>query len=134
MAIVKKHEINPLVVMRLAEAGHTQKEIAYVLGIPTSTFEQRVKRSEKLQTALMQGAENPNRNVMRALYQRALGYDVVETVELDGKPVKRTLKHMAGSVSAQELWLRCRDPENWNVPRAVNMTLTLRDKVAAIAG
>jgi hypothetical protein len=113
----------------LAQFGHTNSEIAQILDIPSSTFDARIGTNQALQDALKRGKQIPNRQVENALFKRALGYETTEITESDGKPVKKVIKHVVPSVSAEELWLRNRDPEKWNTPTAVNMKLTLLDKV-----
>lgn len=126
---MKKHNIDIKLCERLAQFGHTNSEIAQILDIPSSTFDARIGTNQALQDALKRGKQIPNRQVENALFKRALGYETTEITESDGKPVKKVIKHVVPSVSAEELWLRNRDPEKWNTPTAVNMKLTLLDKV-----
>lgn len=130
----RKHDIDVKLCERLASFGHTNNEIAQILDIPVSTFDERLARSPKLQAALKHGKQKPNRQVENALFKRALGYEAVEVTESNGKPIKRVIKHIVPSVSAQEIFLRNRDPERWNAPTAINMKLTLRDKTSLAKG
>jgi len=101
-----------------ARAGLTNTEIADKLGIATCTLHDWRDKYPEFSDAIKTGKETPNDNVEKSLYKRAMGYEVVETKEFkDTKGnitrTETTIKHIAGDVGAQCMWLKNRRPKEW---------------------
>jgi len=117
--------------------GFTVEEICDKLKINPATFYRYRKNHPELEDALAVGRDLSDYRVENALFKRAVGYDipVVEVTEKqvladeDGnsagnegengvaavleRTVKRTAKHIPGSVQAQRIWLNNRRPDKW---------------------
>ena len=132
--LVRVHHIDCALVMRLARVGLTNAEIAEVVEVTREVFESHVVRDEALLDALIEGRANPNRMVVASLFKRAVGYQYEQVTEEDGRPIKKVIKHVVPDVAAMNLWLRHKDPENWDRPKQSNVNLTFRDRAALASG
>ena len=112
---------------KLVETGVTDEQICRILGINPSTL-WRWKSDFEFETILREAKEVADSIAERSLFQRANGYDYLETeysVILpdekkgvkgsDDKLVmtKKTLKHMPADVTALIFWLSNRKSKVW---------------------
>jgi hypothetical protein len=118
-----------------ARQGLVDTDIAYNLGIATSTFYRWKNEHKEFRESLKISKKVANERVKNALYQRATGYDYDEVTEdtsyEDGKPVTRTkttTKQVAPDPTAIIFWLKNRDPEKWRDRQEldVNGNLTIK--------
>lgn len=103
-----------------AKDGLTDEQIAANMGISPSTLYEWKKKYSEISESLKKGKEIVDRQVENALLKRALGYEYEEVKtfieETDGKKkkkVEKTIKHIAGDVTAQIFWLKNRKPMVW---------------------
>lgn len=106
----------------LAMQGFTVKEIAQQMGIARSTINKWQAEIPEFSDALHTGKDSSDMNVEVSLYQRAVGFTVVDKkvtmmIEKDGtqKParIEKIERHIIGDVSAQKHWLANRRPDKW---------------------
>jgi len=112
----------------ICELGGTDIEVATALGVSLSTMWGWQARYEDFFRAMIVGKDLPDERVIRALYQRAVGYTYPEfdlRVINHQLVVTPTLKHIPPDVGACNAWLRSRRKSEWNP--AVNMELTGTD-------
>lgn len=109
--------------------GQTDKEIAEKLSIPYSTFRRYKSQNSDLKTAIAQGKDKKNQNVIAALYKCCIGYkyyeevptkvktevtapDGTKTVTEDVK-ISSVKKYRGPDLNAQKYWLNNRDKAKW---------------------
>jgi len=109
-----------------AKAGLTNKEIAEAFGMTIQQFNDLIHDDEEIKQLLDSAKEEPNRMVEQALYKRALGYEVREVVQENGRPTKVTIKEIAPDPVSCIFWLKNRDPGKWR--DVVEMKFSLRDR------
>ena len=101
-----------------ANTGMTEREIAEFIGINYSTLQVWKSDIPEFREALLAGKEGPNRRVVAALYQSAIGYTVEirkGQVNKQGELVEWTeTVFVKPEVAAQIFFLKNRDNENWN--------------------
>jgi len=101
------------IIRKLAERGLTEEEMAKVLVIATSTLSLWKVEHPEFSEAMMEGKQNPIRNVEDALYRLCKGY----TYHEDGN--ERT-KHP--DVRAIQFYLKNVAPDKWRDKQDVNIT------------
>lgn len=108
-------------VAMFARLGATDPEIASFLGIAVKTWQEWRGRYPKLKEASRLGKDEADERVIRALYQRALGYEqtvsklYAEKSKSGGTEyyeVEATEK-IPGEVAAQIWWLKNRRSDEW---------------------
>lgn len=109
--------------------GQTDKEIAEKLDISYSTFRRYKSQNSDLKTAIAQGKDKKNQNVIAALYKCCIGYkyyeevptkvktettapDGTKTVTEDVK-ISSVKKYRGPDLNAQKYWLNNRDKAKW---------------------
>lgn len=111
--------------------GADNRGICKRLGIGLSTFKRIQKENPEFNELLKEGKDEADLKVESALYRRALGYSVEETVTEvkvgeDGSAqttvVKKVKKHIAGDTTAQIFWLKNRKPNYWRDKQDINVT------------
>jgi len=100
-------------ILVLAKSGLTNDEIAVAIGMTPSKFMHMLAKYPDFRDLLNDAKEEPNSKVEQALFKRALGYAVKETVKKDGKPVQVTLKEIAPDPVSCIFWLKNRSPKRW---------------------
>lgn len=110
--------------------GKTDKEIAEKLGMSYSTFRRYKKENADLKSAIAQGKDKKNDNVVAALYKCCTGYKYYEEVAMkvkeevlaeDGQTVlvkehvevNSVKKYRGPDLAAQKYWLNNRDKTKW---------------------
>lgn len=109
--------------------GSTDKEIAEKLGMSYSTFRRYKTENTDLKSAIAQGKDKKNDNVVQALYKCCIGYKYYEEVATkvkketrfeDGRTVieeevvvKPVKKYKGPDLAAQKYWLGNRDKAKW---------------------
>jgi len=120
----------------MARAGLTDAEIADELKISVATVHNWKNKHPEFIDALKRGKAIPDDKVELSLFQRALGYEYVETtrevpkfdagaieklieagMSIDDMPelvvTKTVTKQLAPDVTAQIFWLKNRRPDRW---------------------
>ncbi len=109
---------------KLCAKGFTNQELADFFEVNIDTIYEWQKRHEAFSDALKSGKKYSDDKVMDSLYNRALGYEFIETKQEDGDSGKKTTittKQMAGDTTAQIFWLKNRRPDEWrNNPEPVD--------------
>lgn len=107
----------PELVRAEARKGHTEKELAQILGVSMSTFSDWKNKHPEFLAALKEGKAPANAKVEAALYKRAIGYSYQESKIIqnpDGtQRVEVTTKEVLPDVTAQIFFLKNRCPVDW---------------------
>ena len=134
--MANKSKYNPLYhddwAWSLAIKGATDEEIADAFGISRRTFIRWKQSYPSLDEMTTQGKEIADSKVEKALYQRAIGFEITDTerivdVDADGntKPVrvKNTTKNVAPDTMAIMYWLnnRAKKTGEWAQRQEVNV-------------
>ena len=117
---------------KLAEEGMPDEEIAARCGLELSLFRRWKKRIPEFAEALQLGKAESDFNVVKALYNKATGFNVglkktykLKRVEYDpdtGKKL-REFEELAtgldetfvpGDLNAEKFWLKSRQPDRWS--------------------
>jgi hypothetical protein len=109
------------------KAGLTNKEIAEIFCMSIHQFDRLMVKYPKLKEKLDEAKEEPNQMVEKALYKRALGYEVKETKKKNGLPVEVTIKEIAPDPVSCIFWLKNRDPGKWR--EVIEHKFTLSDRM-----
>ncbi len=104
-------------VYKLALLGATDIEMADILGVSESTFNEWKKTKEGFSESIKKGKIDADANVTERLYKRAVGYKYVEKkTEVDDKGATKVTtieKTLAPDTTAQIFWLKNRQPKKW---------------------
>lgn len=103
-------------IIKMAEKGLADWQIAHNLGIQKSTFVYWTRTHPELKLALEQAREPVIQEVENALFRRAVGYPTEEVhVERIGgrKRIKRIRRALPPDVKAISFFLTNRSPEKW---------------------
>jgi len=113
----------PGIIRALAQAGHTNAEMANLLNVSSKCLWQWRDKYPEVKAALEDGKSVIDQMVVDALVKRAQGYKYEETevkghVDENGKFVglreaKTIKKFMASDVTACIFWLKNRRPDEW---------------------
>lgn len=117
---------------RMAEEGHSDREIAADIGITYATFKKWKNAHKEIRDALSLGRFGADYAVIDALYKKACGYSVtvnktykLKRVDYDpdtGKKVREYEELCVGAdenyipadVRATSFWLKNRQPSRWS--------------------
>jgi hypothetical protein len=99
----------------------TDNEIAGVLNVHPTTFQNWKRNNDDFAEVIRMGRQQADGKVAKTMLQRALGYDYIEEhhiegVSANGQPYNytRTIKkHAPPDVTAQIFWLKNRQRDNW---------------------
>lgn len=107
---------------KLCELGATDKDLAAAFNVTRRTICGWKKKYPEVFAHIKSGKDDANEKVKNALYHRALGTSVEETkiATFEGQITdsKKIKKHFPPDVTACEIWLINRDPENWKSRQA----------------
>lgn len=109
----------------MCELGATDIEVARALGVSLSTMWGWQSRYEEFFRAMIVGKDLPDERVIRALFQRAVGYSYpeIEIKVIAGQPhVIPMIKHIPPDVTACNSWLRSRRRDEWSNTQTLNLT------------
>lgn len=107
---------------KLALLGLTDVEMADVLGIAEKTIYEWKKEKPEFSQALKNGKDLADSDVSKKLYERATGYEHVETKFFchDGEVIKEdTIKHYPPDPVSMIYWLKNRQPKQWRDKREI---------------
>jgi hypothetical protein len=113
--------------LALAKAGFTNEELANAFGMSISQFGLLLSKYPDLKNRLEEAKEAPNFKVEQALFKRALGYPIRETVQEEGRAVKVIIKEIAPDPVSCIFWLKNRDPKKWR--DVIEHKFSLRDRM-----
>jgi hypothetical protein len=111
----------------LAERGLTNAQMAEFWGICKETLRNWRSKSPELNAAIEDGKNYSNEKVKQALYNRAVGFETIETKEETGtNGSKSTIitRQVPAEVAACRIWLYNRDRANWSDNKKVELSLT----------
>ena len=101
---------------RLCRTGATISEVAAHFIVPRQTIWRWAQEHEEFRDALALGQEEADSRVVRSLYERAVGYDLIsEKVGFyKGRTVRAEVReHVLPDVGAMIMWLKNRKPKEW---------------------
>jgi hypothetical protein len=113
---------------RLAQGGATISEMARVIGVSQQLLSSWIWKKPELKYSIKLGRLEPDENVTRALYERAVGYDQeVERVGFyKGRAVRaKTVEHIPADVGAALSWLYNRQPREWRQRQELDARVTV---------
>lgn len=100
----------------LSLLGLTNKEMASFFGISNTLFDKWLVRHPEFREAVKCGKLKADTEVARAMYKKALGYEVYETKAFmyKGHIYKtKVKKHIQPDAASQQFWLTNRQPQLW---------------------
>ena len=111
----------------LALLGVTNDRLAEIWGISSSTISLWLETYPDLAATLKRGREDADAQVVKSLYKRALGYDVVtrKIIETKDGPLEvEQVEHIKPDVTAQIFWLKNRQRKYWRDRHEIENTGT----------
>lgn len=96
--------------------GFTDKQICELFGISERTFNYYKKDNAQFLQAIKDWKKEADKNVAKALYHRAIGYQHEEDKIFchEGEAViVPTIKHYPPDTAACFIWLKNREPDEW---------------------
>jgi hypothetical protein len=118
---------------KMCQLGATDRDLAEIFEVATVTIWRWATTHAEFANALKVGKAKADERVVRALYQRAVGYsyDTVKVFQHCGTPViVPFVEHVPPDPGAAFKWLCNRRPEDWRE----KVTLDGLPEVAPIAG
>lgn len=113
-------------VYKLALLGATDAEMADILSVSESIFNEWKKTKEGFLESIKKGKTEADANVTERLYKRAVGYKYTEKrTEKDEKGTTKTTvteKTLAPDTTAQIFWLKNRQPKKWRDTKNIDHT------------
>ena len=117
----KFNETLEMIALNLAEKGHTDKEIAEIIGVSESSLNEHKKRKPAFHESLKRvKAEFDDSIVQQALLKRAVGMTTkeIQTRSVDGKQTKVVIeRELPPDSTSLIFWLRNRKANEWNVEK-----------------
>lgn len=113
---------------RLAQAGHTEFEIATFFGIDRTQLWRWKQEDPAFAEALQLGSAAANDRVTQSLFHRAVGYTYKseKIFQYEGRVIRaETLEHVPPDVTAMIFWQKNRDKENWADVNKIDMTASI---------
>ena len=123
----KFKEEYPKLVYKLCLLGATDKEIADILGITESTFNNWKIEYPQLMESIKEGKAEADANVASRLYSRAMGYQHPEDKIFNdnGEPlIVPTVKHYPPDPTAAIFWLKNRQPQKWRDKQEIDANIS----------
>ena len=127
-----------------ARDGLTDEQIAHNMGIGLTTLKQWKKKYEPIASVLKKNKEVVDMEVENALLKSAHGYDATEEVwerqfdpikgEFELVLVKKTVKHIPASNTAQIFWLKNRKSKMWRERQEVEVCSDILNKAVDLLG
>ena len=100
--------------MACAEMGATNRQLARLFGVGSSTLDRWIARHAEFRGAIKRGkAQFDTEVVERALLRRACGYGYAERTKRYGELVREVHKEVPPDVKAAIFWLINRAPGHW---------------------
>jgi len=102
---------------KLCRLGATDKELADFFEVVESTINEWKLKHDEFSESLKVGKRYSDDKVVDALYNRAIGYTLIEEKEeeseANGTKTVKTKRQIAGDTTAQIFWLKNRRPDEW---------------------
>lgn len=111
------------IAINAAELGHTDEEIATIIGIEKRTLERWRLLNSEFCRSLKEAKMKSNTEVEASLRKRAIGYDYTEEVLTKDGEIIELRKHLPPETSACNSWLNNRDPARWRDRRVVQANI-----------
>lgn len=113
-------------VMKLAKHGMIDSQIADILGISYTTLNEYKREHPEFKTALNDGKKISNKKVVRALYERAIGYshpeDKIFVTKEGATVIVPTTKYYPPDTGACVYWTKNRMPKKWKEKQEIAVT------------
>lgn len=110
--------------------GAIDQDLATFFEVTEQTINNWKKRHKSFFESIKKGKELADAKVASSLFNRAIGFEYIETKTEDtGKGSRETTvnKLIAGDVTAQIFWLKNRQPEKWRDKQEVKATHSIED-------
>lgn len=121
----KFEELDLKLVKKLSEVGLSDFQMYTYFNVVHSTWYKWKAEHKEFSDALKSWKKNADKNVVRSLFQRAMGYshpeDKIFKSAGEEPVIVKTIKHYPPDTKAMEIWLRNRNPKEWNVPQNVDL-------------
>ena len=126
-------------IIELAEDGHTDQQIAEIIGFHPNTLVAWRKKNWAFATAMREAKINADSLVEASLFQRAIGYTHKETKvfynQKEDKVVEHVIeKHYPPDPSSIIFWLKNRQPDRWRDAKEIDMILEMPTPVYEVIG
>lgn len=112
-------------VKKLSEIGWTDFQMYTFFGVAHSTWYKWKIEHEEFSDSLQGWKKNADKNVEKTLYERAMGYshpeDKIFKSAGEEPVIVKTIRHYPPDTKALEIWLRNRNPKEWNVTQNVDL-------------
>ena len=121
-------------VKMLAEYGHTDTFMCKFFGVTGKTWTHWKLKHKEFRTMLEAWRETANKRVVKALYERAIGYEHTEEKVFcqNGEvTTHEVVKRYPPSESAALAWLKNKDPKNWKDKQEVEVTGNMAEQILA---
>lgn len=135
---------NLILLQGWARDGLTDEQIAHNMGIGARTLYEWKEKYPQIAQTLKKTKEVVDTEVENALLKSAEGYDVTEEVwerryvkekgDFDLVLIKKTVKHIPASQTAQIFWLKNRRPKDWRERQEVEINSDTLNKAMEILG
>lgn len=112
---------------KLCELGATDQELAEFFKVETRTIYRWKHSHVEFCQAVMCGKDAADERVVRALYNRAVGYtfESEKVFQHQGEIIRApTLEHVAPDPSAAMNWLKNRQPDKWRDKQEIQHGIT----------
>jgi DNA-binding XRE family transcriptional regulator len=124
-------------VVKYARIGLTDDQMAAIVGVTRSTFYKWKNDFPEFSDALIENKKIVDAKVVRALFERATGYEHEDThiSNYQGEITEtKTIKHYPPDPTSMIFWLKNRDKDNWREKpntdepdKDVNVKITFND-------
>jgi len=127
MEKIQYNKDRPRQAYQLALLGHTNKEMAEVMGVNEQTIDYWKRTKTRFAVMLARGKDQADAKVAEALYKRAIGYSHPDT---DIKVLKNEIivtpftKHYPPDTQACKIWLALRQRVRWSETQKFEVTNT----------
>jgi len=131
----KYDKIDLVQIEKLAGMGLTEEQIASVIDVHRDTLNEYKKKYPEFSDTIKKGKEKADLQIVKSLYQRAMGYEHPElyVTQYKGEIItKEIIKHYPPDTGAACFWLKNRQPDKWKdkqeVEHSGNLSYEISEK------
>jgi len=115
------------VIKQMLILGATDEEVYTTIGISKTCFGNWKNTNEELLTTIKRAKEYPDSNVVKSLYNQAIGYEYKEDIVTKSGLRVTLTRHEKPNVIAAIFWLKNRLPADWRDKIEVDHHHTIED-------